>query len=117
RGTAVGDRSLIETAEVLRETFRGSDPRARLEGGEVVVLAVRAPEATASLLLSRLEEALTGPNAPPARPHPLAPAGRLARYGPERPCSLDDMLFAAKARLGGQVLGQREPGAIGAGSL
>ena len=51
-----GDRALIKTAEILKDTFRTSDIVARLGGDEFVVLAAIGKEETADSLTARLQE-------------------------------------------------------------
>ena len=53
----------METADLLRDTFRGSDLRARIAAADFVVLAVGAPEPTTPILIARLEESLQSSNA------------------------------------------------------
>jgi len=113
-GPAAGDRALREIADLLRDTFRGSDLRARLDGPDFVVLAVGAPEPTAPILTARLEEAVLACNAQAERDHDLALRLGLAHYDPERPCSIEEMLTAARNRLGTQRLGWREAVPVGA---
>jgi diguanylate cyclase (GGDEF)-like protein len=107
RGTAVGDRALVEAADILRDTFRGSDLRARLDGADFAVLAVGAPEATAPILTARLEEAVQGCNALDERDYYLLLRVGMAHYAPERPCAFEEMLRAAESRVGEARLGRR----------
>jgi diguanylate cyclase (GGDEF)-like protein len=106
--TSSTDRALVETADVLRETFRGSDLRARVGEGEFVVLAVGAPEPTAAVLTARLDETLQAHNAQEGRRYHLALSAGLAHYHPERPTTVEELLDTARARLGGETLGRRD---------
>jgi diguanylate cyclase (GGDEF)-like protein len=101
------DRALTETADVLRDTFRGSDLRARVGTAEFVVLAVGAPESTAPILTARLDEALQGYNVRDDRDYPLVLGLGAAHYCPQRPCTFHDLLTTAYARLGSERLGRR----------
>jgi diguanylate cyclase (GGDEF)-like protein len=107
-GPAAGDRALVETAEALRETFRGADLRARVGAADFVVLAVGAPEPTAPILTARLEDTLQAYNARGERPVPLVLQVGAAHYDPEKPCPVEEMLAAARQRLGGARLGRRD---------
>ncbi len=98
-GTAAGDRALRETADLLRDTFRGSDLRARLGGADFAVLAVGAPESTAPILTARLDEGVLACNAQDERTYTLVLRLGLAHYDRERPCSIEEMLTAARSRL------------------
>jgi diguanylate cyclase (GGDEF)-like protein len=105
-GSARSERALAETADVLRETFRSSDLRARLGGGMFAVLAVGAPEPTAPILTARLDESLSGGNARDGRDYYLTLRVGLSFYDPQQPCTFPEMLRAAETRLGTQTLGR-----------
>jgi diguanylate cyclase (GGDEF)-like protein len=113
-GSARGERALAETADVLRETFRGSDLRARLGGNTFAVLAVGAPEPTAPILTVRLDESLSASNARDGRDYYLTLRVGLSFYDPRQPCTFPEMLRAAETRLGTQTLGRRPVPAAGA---
>lgn len=65
-GHAQGDRALIRTAEILKETFRASDVIARIGGDEFAVLAVDTEREYAGLLEQRIREKLTELNRRPS---------------------------------------------------
>jgi diguanylate cyclase (GGDEF)-like protein/PAS domain S-box-containing protein len=94
-GHSEGDRALIEAADVLRETFRESDIVARVGGDEFVVLAVETNGFPAEVLATRLQKSLEARNAKGERPYKLSLSVGLARYDPEHPCSMDDLLMRA----------------------
>ena len=106
-GQAAGDRALSETADVLRDTFRGSDLRARLGGSEFAVLAIGAPESSTPILIARLEENLQACNAQDGRDYFLVLSAGTAHYSPECPCPFEEMLGSARNRLGETQLGRR----------
>jgi diguanylate cyclase (GGDEF)-like protein len=108
-GQAAGDRALVETADVLRDTFRGSDLRARLAGADFVVLAVGAPEPTTPILISRLEENLQACNAHDRRNYYLVLRAGSAHYDADRPCIFEELMDAARDGLGSVTLGRRSP--------
>ena len=61
-GHAAGDRLLIDVAQRIRDTLRGSDTAARVGGDEFVVLLDDVATKEAALAIAeRLGEALTGP--------------------------------------------------------
>jgi PleD family two-component response regulator len=103
---AAANRALVETADVLRETFRGSDLRARVAPADFVVLAIGAPEPTTPILTARLEEALLACNAQDDRDYELVLRVGASHYDPERPCTIHDMLTAARERVGSERLGR-----------
>ena len=94
-GHPEGDRALIETADVLRETFRESDIIARIAGDEFVVLAIETNGVPAEILITRLQQSLEVRNARKDRRYKLSLSVGLARYDPERPCSIDELLIQA----------------------
>jgi diguanylate cyclase (GGDEF)-like protein/PAS domain S-box-containing protein len=94
-GHPEGDRALIEVAHIFRETFRESDIMARLGGDEFVVLAVETDRASAEVLATRLRESLEARNAKADRRYKLSLSVGVARYDPEHPCSMDELLVRA----------------------
>jgi diguanylate cyclase (GGDEF)-like protein len=61
-GHAAGDRALIATAQILSDTFRGSDIVARMGGDEFAVLSTEADGHGAAPILARLEAAVARHN-------------------------------------------------------
>ena len=94
-GHPEGDRALIETADVFRETFRESDIIARIAGDEFVVLAIETNGVPAEILITRLQQSLEVRNARKERRYKLSLSVGLARYDPELPCSIDELLARA----------------------
>jgi len=94
-GHPEGDRALIETADVLRGTFRESDIIARVGGDEFVVLAIETDGAPAEILATRLQQNLGARNAREGRRYKLSLSVGLAHYDPERPCSIDELVAQA----------------------
>jgi len=94
-GHSEGDRALIETAHVFRETFRESDIIARIGGDEFVVLAIETNGSPAEVLATRFQEKLEARNARKGRRYKLSLSVGLARYDPEHPCSIDELLAQA----------------------
>lgn len=98
---AEGDRAIVDTAALLRESFRGADTAARLGGDEFVVLlpdppvgsGSRAdPERIASAVCTRLMQALARHNESAARPYRLALSLGTSRYEPGAPRPLEALL-------------------------
>jgi len=94
-GHPEGDRALIETANVLRETFRESDIIARIGGDEFLVLAIETDGFPAEVLTARLQRNLQARNAKGDLRYKLSLSMGLARYEPERPCSIDELVARA----------------------
>ena len=94
-GHRVGDAALLETTELLKETFRDSDIMARIGGDEFVVLAMENAGADAEMWTARLQENLRGRNARRDRPYLLSLSIGIAYYDPDAPRELDDLLARA----------------------
>jgi diguanylate cyclase (GGDEF)-like protein/PAS domain S-box-containing protein len=98
-GHAVGDAALNDFADVLRETFRDSDIIGRPGGDEFVVLAVNSLDATGEVLIARLEQRLGARNNRPDPLYHLAMGHGIARFDPNDPKSLQQLLEVADQRL------------------
>ena len=71
-GHPEGDRALVKTAEILKDTFRTSDIIARLGGDEFVVLAGIGKDESADSLTARLQEKFLAHNSQTSRPYELS---------------------------------------------
>ncbi|MDO9110031.1 MAG: GGDEF domain-containing protein, partial [Desulfatirhabdiaceae bacterium] len=87
-----GDRALIETAQILKKTFRGSDIVARLGGDEFVVFAMENEGFDMNILTRRIQHAIEAANAAPNHPFTLSLSIGIARFDPQDPRSLDALL-------------------------
>ncbi len=94
-GHPEGDRALIKTAGILKETFRESDIVARIGGDEFVVLAVENQENSALRVNTRLQEKIKAHNAKATSPLKLSVSVGIACYDPRSPCSIDELLARA----------------------
>jgi|GEM_PF-1047281 len=94
-GHEEGDRSLIDTADVLRQTFRESDVIARIGGDEFAVLSIDAAETNPAAFFRRLQLNIDEFNAGGMRPFKLSMSWGTAVYDPEAPLSLDKLMSAA----------------------
>jgi len=94
-GHEEGDRALIVTANVLRQTFRKSDIIARLGGDEFAVLSIDATNINPEDFSKRLQQNIDAGNAKKARPYKLAMSWGTAVYDPQIHCSLDDLISRA----------------------
>lgn len=91
-GHKEGDRALIETAQILKKTFRGSDIVARLGGDEFVVFAMENEGYDMNTLTRRIQHAIEAANAAPDHPFTLSLSIGMARFDPRNPRSLDALL-------------------------
>lgn len=90
-----GDQMLIDTASILRATFRGSDIIARLSGDEFVILAIGTLPATAELLQARMQANLNKHNAGSNRPYELSLSIGMAYAAPKGEATMEDLISTA----------------------
>ena len=93
-GHLEGDCALERTAEVLEETFRGSDVVARLGGDEFAVLAVEAAGHCEATIKARLFELLKFISAKQSR-YSISLSMGVARFDPDSPASIADLMMKA----------------------
>ncbi|NTU51879.1 MAG: sensor domain-containing diguanylate cyclase, partial [Candidatus Aminicenantes bacterium] len=98
-GHEAGDAALADAADILREAFRDSDIVARLGGDEFVVLAIDVGEGRIPHMVRRLRERVQARNARPENDFAVSFSLGIARYDPEEPCSLQDLLALADKRM------------------
>jgi diguanylate cyclase (GGDEF)-like protein len=96
-GHQAGDVALQRAARVLRATFRDSDIIARLGGDEFVVLA--ADTGTSASIVERLRKALVERNQSEAYPYTLSFSVGAARFDPDDPPTIQELLHMADAML------------------
>ena len=94
-GHEEGDKALLDTANVLRQTFRESDIVARLGGDEFAVLAIDIAELNPEDFSKRFQQNIDAFNEKESRPYRLAMSWGTAVYDPESPMSLDQLMSAA----------------------
>jgi diguanylate cyclase (GGDEF)-like protein len=71
-GHLAGDRALIDTARVLRESCREADIFARLGGDEFVALMTVDSDQTAEIICERIQARVATHNAETERGYPLS---------------------------------------------
>jgi diguanylate cyclase (GGDEF)-like protein len=91
-GHEEGSNALRLVADVLRETFRGSDVIARIGGDEFVVLEPHAGPGDAGSSVARLRENLRRRNAEGGRPYELSLSVGVAHGGPEEHATVEELL-------------------------
>jgi diguanylate cyclase (GGDEF)-like protein len=94
-GHLEGDAFLICCADVLRTTFRDCDVIARLGGDEFVILAQENGEACRETILQRLAAALLALNNRVDSPHKLSLSVGSARFDPQNPITLGELMTVA----------------------
>jgi diguanylate cyclase (GGDEF)-like protein len=98
-----GRQRLLDTAQVLAEAARDSDVLARVGDDAFCVLLTGGAEGAEALVLARFVEAVAVRNARSEHLEPLAISVGAARYDPEHPSTLDELIAEADRRM-------REPG-------
>ncbi|MEN2983807.1 MAG: diguanylate cyclase [Dictyoglomaceae bacterium] len=94
-GHNVGDQALIDTANILRKTFRQNDLIARIGGDEFVVLGVIGEENHKEKIIERLMENVKKFNEEEKRPYEISLSVGLIVHNPEESISLEDLLEKA----------------------
>jgi diguanylate cyclase (GGDEF)-like protein/PAS domain S-box-containing protein len=94
-GHTQGDQALNEIAAIFKQNFRESDIVARIGGDEFVVLAVDAAKETAKAIANRIQASLNVLNQRKGETYHLAISLGIARYDPEAPCTLGELISQA----------------------
>jgi diguanylate cyclase (GGDEF)-like protein/PAS domain S-box-containing protein len=94
-GHHVGDQVLIDTAHVIKQTFRESDVIARYGGDEFVALTLEISENSELVLIKRLGENLANFNAVNPAPYRLSLSLGFAHYDPQKPLPIEELLVKA----------------------
>ncbi len=94
-GHEEGDKALIDTANIFRQTFRESDIMARIGGDEFAILATDVTEMDPEILSSRLQQSIDAYNAEETRRYTIYMSWGVTVYDPEAPISLDQLMSAA----------------------
>lgn len=106
-GHKEGDRALMRTAELLKETFRSSDVLGRLGGDEFTVLAAVDPDGGREKLLTRLQEKFDNYNALRVCPYDLSISVGVAQLDPEGSETMEDLMALADAAMYENKRGKR----------
>jgi diguanylate cyclase (GGDEF)-like protein/PAS domain S-box-containing protein len=94
-GHREGDLVLMETANILKDTFRDSDIIARIGGDEFVVVPVGTTEDCVEIITARLQKALDIHNEKTNHSYNLSLSFGITYYDPESPCSIGNLLVEA----------------------
>lgn len=91
-GHSEGDRALTDTARLMVMTFRKSDVLGRLGGDEFAVLLTETTSEGPELAVARFQDNVTAFNAGSGRGYTLGLSVGMARFDPESPSTLDELL-------------------------
>jgi two-component system, cell cycle response regulator len=95
-GRRAGDDLLVEAGQLLRESFRDSDVKARTGGDEFAVLLTGAAEGTAEVIDARLTQNLARLNGLQGRRSDLSLSGGLAKWSPTSGQGIAELLEHAE---------------------
>jgi two-component system cell cycle response regulator len=94
-GHEQGDAVLIDTADILLNTFRKSDIICRIGGDEFAILAINFDESYPQNLIDRLQYYIDAQNHKRKKKYKISMSMGFAFYDPETPCSLDVLMAKA----------------------
>ncbi|HVN52780.1 MAG TPA: GGDEF domain-containing response regulator [Anaerolineaceae bacterium] len=98
-GHDVGDQLLVETADILRKSFRSTDILARIGGDEFAVLAIEFSDGSPENLLSRIETQLAIANLRPERRYAVSLSLGAAIWDPESGITIDALMAEADRQM------------------
>lgn len=96
-GHQEGNRALVETANILRNSFRQSDILARFGGDEFAVLVTEAIEDSISIVTHRVQDKVRSRNLHPDRPYELSMSMGIVTSHTVQPPDLEQLLQHADA--------------------
>ena len=94
-GHQKGDWALIDTANILQDTFRGSDIIARIGGDEFVVMPIETEGNNLGIVINRFQKAVEMDNTKSKRDYKLSISTGTAYFDPLSPCTIDELLSQA----------------------
>jgi diguanylate cyclase (GGDEF)-like protein/PAS domain S-box-containing protein len=99
-GHSEGDLAIIETAEILKKSFRDSDIIARLGGDEFAVLLTEHTESNIeNVIISNVMDNLNVHNATGNQNHTLSLSMGFAHFDPDKMASIDDIVAEADSMM------------------
>jgi diguanylate cyclase (GGDEF)-like protein/PAS domain S-box-containing protein len=106
-GHQTGDEVLVETATVLKETFRDSDIIARIGGDEFVVIPVASVKDDVERITDRLRKNVESHNAKKNGGYQLLISFGTSYYDPESICSIYELIVRAEKLMYEQKMKKR----------
>lgn len=98
-GRDAGDHLLVDTADILKKTFRETDLLARTGGDEFVVSTLVSAENTEEIIMVRLHDNIDKYNVDKTGSLKLALSFGTAFYNPEHPVPIEKVLSDADAMM------------------
>lgn len=94
-GHEKGDASIIDAANILKNTFRSSDIIARMGGDEFTVFAIKTPKSDTDLFVRRLQKNIDAHNEKSLRPYRLSLSVGFEVYDSADSRSVNELLSHA----------------------
>ncbi len=94
-GHQVGDMALVDSAHILKKTFRSSDIIARFSGDEFIILITEVKDTNTEVYAKRLEDNLRIFNETENRLYRLSISTGIVRYDPQHPSSIYELISHA----------------------
>ncbi|MGA9770208.1 MAG: GGDEF domain-containing protein [Blastocatellia bacterium] len=94
-GHQAGSQAIIQTAEILKCTFRETDVIARIGGDEFAILAVTTDVDSGNILVSRIKNNLRAFNSREQLPYQLSLSVGAVRVDPDKSPSITELLESA----------------------
>jgi len=91
-----GDQAIIDTANIIKATFRETDIVARIGGDEFVVIPIADKREDAEIVAARFKERVMAHNNISGRAYKLSISAGMSCYDPNDPQSIDDLLTQAE---------------------
>ncbi len=99
QGSLEGDFALIELARLLVDFFRDSDIVSRVNEDEFAVSLTNAPEGTADMVITRLQNRIEEQNRFASTSPPLSISVGVAHYHPDTPRSVEELVREADLKM------------------
>lgn len=98
-GHVKGEQTLVETANILKGTFRNSDIIARIGENDFAALALEAHYSSSHIMSARLQKNLEDYNLREKQLYRLSLSTGIAFFDPDHTCSLDDLISRAETTM------------------
>jgi len=106
-GHQEGNHALVETANILRDSFRQCDILARIGGDEFAVFVADAIQDNTSTVKQRMQQKLNSCNTDPSRRYQLSFSVGIVAANSSQNCHIEEILVQADAAMYEQKQGKR----------
>lgn len=96
-GHNFGDKTLMSLADIILNTFRKSDIKARIGGDEFAIFPIDTTKEGVNAAVSRFKANIKTFNSRSTLPSPLSVSMGAAQFDPKHPCSVDQLVDKADA--------------------